>query len=493
MPDKTGAFLVAAKIISKYNGNIVRVSYNKAVDLKTLFIDAVAEEESLIKISDELDKIGYLEDKIPEISVITVEIIIPDHAGALIPVLKILDRYDVNISYMNSVQNKTGFQNFVMGLLIENPGVIALLLEEIREIYTVNIIGSDDSENNYDNSIFYIKLANEVKAMLNLSQEKTIEFISEANRVLQMLQSTNESPTKVFGAIREFVGFMNEHRGSHFTADTETIRLSGRVMLYAIRPVCGSNIYILESSGRLILIDTGYALYKDETLKIFRELIPDWDDRAKMIYVTHADVDHCGLLSEIGDAVLFLNEKSCESLKRQKDGILDYRETEEFGFGYSRLSRIISNYNPPSLENAVIFDRDTPKEHDKLLKIGELSIEDITFDILEGSGGHLGGEMIYVSEEAGIVFTGDNLVNIDDFSEDVKYFNSIAPYLMKSVNVDSQKATLTRKEIISLINRMQKESGRRCIVCGGHGPVSVLINDRLEALRTAGGQIMPTE
>ncbi|MGE4485756.1 MAG: MBL fold metallo-hydrolase, partial [Oscillospiraceae bacterium] len=237
----------------------------------------------------------------------------------------------------------------------------------------------------------------------------------------------------------------------------------------------------------------GYALYKDETLKIFRELIPDWDDRAKMIYVTHADVDHCGLLSEIGDAVLFLNEKSCESLKRQKDGILDYRETEEFGFGYSRLSRIISNYNPPSLENAVIFDRDTPKEHDKLLKIGELSIEDITFDILEGSGGHLGGEMIYASEEAGIVFTGDNLVNIDDFSEDVKYFNSIAPYLVKSVNVDSQKATRTRKEIISLINRMQKESGRRCIVCGGHGPVSVLINDRLEALRTAGGQIMPTE
>ncbi|MGE4485757.1 MAG: MBL fold metallo-hydrolase, partial [Oscillospiraceae bacterium] len=75
MPDKTGAFLVAAKIIYKYNGNIVRVSYNKAVDLKTLFIDAVAEEESLLKISDELDGIGYLEEKIPEISVITVEII----------------------------------------------------------------------------------------------------------------------------------------------------------------------------------------------------------------------------------------------------------------------------------------------------------------------------------------------------------------------------------------------------------------------------------
>ena len=480
MPNKAGAFLVAANIISKYGGNIVRVSYNKAVDLNTLFIDAVADEDSLLKIGEELDKIGYLNKKISEINVIMVSIRIPDKPGALIPVLKILSSYDVNISYINSVQNKTDYQDFVMGLLIENPSEIELLLEKIKEIYPVNVIGYDDTKNNFDNSIFYIRLANEVKKNLNLSQGKTIEFISEANRVLQMLQSTNENPTKVFEAIREFVDFMNEHRGGNFKAKIDKIKISDKVMLYAVSPVCGSNTYILKSSDKLIIIDTGYALYKNEMDEIFHGLFPNWDDITKTIYITHADVDHCGLLSEIKNSVIYLNEKSADSLKRQLNGILDYRETKEFGFGYSKLSRIISDYTPPSLENAVIFDKDTPKEHEKLLKIGEIKIADVTLDILEGSGGHLGGEMVYVSRESGIIFTGDILVNIGGFSEDVKYFNSIAPYLMKSVNVDSAKATKTRNEIIGLINEIQSKNNKSCVICGGHGPISILKNNKLE-------------
>ena len=42
MPDNAGAFLRASKIIARNHGNIVRVSYNKAVDLHMLFIDVVA-------------------------------------------------------------------------------------------------------------------------------------------------------------------------------------------------------------------------------------------------------------------------------------------------------------------------------------------------------------------------------------------------------------------------------------------------------------------
>ena len=39
MPDKAGAFLKASQIISNFGGNIVRVNYNKAIDLHTLFIE----------------------------------------------------------------------------------------------------------------------------------------------------------------------------------------------------------------------------------------------------------------------------------------------------------------------------------------------------------------------------------------------------------------------------------------------------------------------
>ena len=61
MPDKAGAFLVAGKIIASHGGNIVRVNYNKAVDLHTLFIEVAASEEEHSKIQAELTECGYLQ------------------------------------------------------------------------------------------------------------------------------------------------------------------------------------------------------------------------------------------------------------------------------------------------------------------------------------------------------------------------------------------------------------------------------------------------
>ena len=60
MPHHIGAFLKASKCFSALNINITRVSYNKAVDSHTLFIDAEGTEEQLKKADVELEKIGYL-------------------------------------------------------------------------------------------------------------------------------------------------------------------------------------------------------------------------------------------------------------------------------------------------------------------------------------------------------------------------------------------------------------------------------------------------
>jgi len=146
MPDKTGAFMLVSKIIAKHNGNIVRVSYNKAVDLHMLFLDVGAAAESHLKIDQELGDVGYLKNEISEARVIEVDIKIPDKEVAVLPVLKILDSYDINIPYLNSSANGTPYQNFKMGLLIENPDVIKMLLDDISEIYQIDIIDYDDFE-----------------------------------------------------------------------------------------------------------------------------------------------------------------------------------------------------------------------------------------------------------------------------------------------------------------------------------------------------------
>ena len=158
------------------------------------------------------------------------------------------------------------------------------------------------------------------------------------------------------------------------------------------------------------------------------------------------------------------------------------RENSELSFGYSKLSRIISGYTPPDADKITLLDRDTPEEHGELLHIADFSVADMLFKVYEGSGGHLNGEMVFVSRENGIIFTGDNLVNISGFSPERAEFNSLAPYLMRSVNVDSVKAVEVRRQIVHLIGDIEEATGSPCVVCGGHGPVSFMSGGRLASI-----------
>lgn len=483
MPDKAGAFLRASRIIARRGGNIVRVSYNKAVDLHMLFIDVAAPEDSLKEIEADLHDIGYINKKISETRIIEVLVKIEDKPGAILPVLEIFNKYDINISYLNSSACGKPYQDFKFGLLIENPKIIKTLLDEISNIYQTDIIDCDNSEENLDNTVFYIRLANEMQKLLNLSPKKTIQFVAESNRILQMLQTDGENAPKVFDYIRRFAYFVSSSRGENFKVDVEKLELGDNVMLYSIEPYCGSNIYVFDTPCGITIIDSGYAIYADEMRKTFKALIPNWKSKRKSVYITHADVDHCGLLSKFGNAEIFVNRKSAESLKRQAMGIPDFRENTELRLGYSKISRIISGYEPPDAEKLKIIDVETPIEHDRLLKIGVMPVGNFEFEIFEGSGGHLVGEMIYVCREAGIVFTGDILVNISGFSKRRAEFNSLAPYLMKSVNVDSKKATEMRKQITAIINEISGKNQKPCIICGGHGPISTLQNGKLASLK----------
>ena len=87
MPNHIGAFLKASKCFSHLGINIARVSYNKAVDSHTLFIDAEGTEEQLRKADTELEKIGYLQTGANKPSVVLIEFCLPDIPGSVTYVL----------------------------------------------------------------------------------------------------------------------------------------------------------------------------------------------------------------------------------------------------------------------------------------------------------------------------------------------------------------------------------------------------------------------
>jgi len=474
MPDKPGAFMMAVKAISKHNGNIVRVSFNKAVDFHTLFVEVRAEDDVLERISKELLTLGYLKNELAGSKVIVVDIKMDDRPGSLYPVLKILDRYDINISYINSNEHDGIHQNFKMGLLIEDPRIIKNVLDDISELYPIDIIDYKEEEPNLDNTIFYIRIGNEIQRMFDLSSERTMEFIRESNRILQMLQDRGEDPDKVFEHVLHLARFMAEHRGERFDPDISVMQLTENTKLHIIEPPCGSNTYVLENEDGLMFIDTGFALYAEEMMRILRSLFTNFDSRKKTLLITHADVDHCGLLSVIGDSEIVLNKKSAEGLLRQYNRTMDHREENGFHLGYSRLSMIFSNYVPPDPSRFRIIGKDVPDDHDDMIKIDTITFGDITLDVHEGSGGHLHGEMVFVSETPRIMFTGDVYINVKGLGERREEFHALAPYLMTSVNVNSVRAKDMRKAVADLMNK----SGKECIICSGHGSVEIMVPER---------------
>lgn len=458
MPDKAGTFLKASDVISKNGGNIVRVNYNKAVDMHTLFIEVSADsKETISKITDKLTKLGYLpeEDEFNRVILIVLKLL--DKPGTVTPILQILNNYDINISYMSSQQNGTEYQYFKMGLLIENPKIIKAVIDEIAEICDVKILDYDITEKVLDSTVFYISFANEMRNLLSLSQHDTNKFIIYSNRIMQMLDEKNETPFKTFEYIRKFAKFVVDHSGDKFNANISQKIINSHITLYCIEPPCGSNTYILKNNNKLLFIDSGFACFRKEMFNVFYTLFPDFDNMDKDLLLTHADIDHAGI-SDIFNNI-YMNENCYQNFVAEHENRPNFREQNQSHASYCKLSRIISGYSTPPLDKIKVISK---KTNDSLLsETGTFNFADLEFIIYEGDGGHVKGEAVYICPEAKIAFTGDCIVNIKGFSKEQYEFNLLAPYLMTSVNIDSKKATAIRKKLTGMLSGY--------LVCPGHG------------------------
>ena len=140
MPDHIGAFLKASECFASLGVNITRVSYNKAVDSHTLFIDADGDELQLEKADSELKKIGYLQTDKNEKSIVLLEFMLRDVPGSVTEVLKLIHRFHLNISYISSQESGTPYQAFKMGLFMENERALKEFLFEAQQLCPVRVL-----------------------------------------------------------------------------------------------------------------------------------------------------------------------------------------------------------------------------------------------------------------------------------------------------------------------------------------------------------------
>ena len=463
MPNHIGAFLKASECFADLGINITRVSYNKAIDSHTLFIDAEGTEEQLDKADALLAGIGYLPTDKNENSIVLLEFMLRDVPGSVTEVLRLINSYELNISYISSQENGSTHQAFKMGLFVDNEDKLKEFLGKAQEICPVRVVDYNHTERVFDNSIFYQSFVSGLMQLTGLPEESRDNLLVNSNLVMQMLDEKGLSPYKTFESISRFAELLSVCRGSQFSPRITEYKITDKTKISLIEPPCGSNTMIIRSGEDTLFVDCGYALYKDEMTSLFKDLLPGYENMHKKIFVTHADVDHCGLLPVFDEIIA--SRKTADCLELESRGENGFREQNPLHRPYVNICKALTFYHPPKPEklNALW---DTKGDQTELLEqVGTLDCGEMHFEVYEGKGGHLPGETVLIDYSHHVAFTGDIYVNIPGMTREQAEYNRYAPVLMTSVDTDPALCTQERNSI------MQRLGAGEWKIFGSHGAV----------------------
>lgn len=461
MPNHIGAFLKASKCFSSLGVNITRVSYNKAVDSHTLFIDAEGTSEQLKKADIELEKIGYLQSNVDKTSIVLIEFCLRDVPGSVTDVLILINDFNFNISYISSQENGTNYQLFKMGLYVDDTDKITEFLKEAEKLCRVRVIDYNSSEKVYDNSIFYNTYVLGLSQTMGLPEDISRELLVHVNLAMQTLDEQGLSPYRTFDSISKFAELLGASRGKAFSPRISTHKVTENTEIILIEPPCGSNTMIVRSNGKVLFVDSGYACYKEEMLEVFAKVIPDFNTIKKTILVTHADVDHCGLLPVFDQIIA--THKTADCLRNEYLGNDGYREKNPLHKPYINICKILTSYKPVSPEKIITLWNDIDHLTEPLTQIGFFDFEELHFEVYEGKGGHLPGEVVLIDYSNHIAITGDIYINVHGLTPEQSEYNQYAPILMTSVDTNPRLCANERSAI------MQRLGVGNWQIFGAHG------------------------
>ncbi|WP_241648133.1 MBL fold metallo-hydrolase [Methanoculleus taiwanensis] len=498
MPDKTGALHKAAEIVKQYGGNINRVHYDRRIDAATVFFEVTTTEDIYRLMRDDLHAIGYLQESLQTPGVLTFYVYLPHRSGALYDFLEYITESRANIAYIDFDDRGKHPDRLKVSLNVEETGVVDHLLNQLKSRYRLEIIEYDTTGKHLDDTVFYVKFAQELRELIGEAEDEfLLQLLHDINHIAQELQNRGTDPREVFRTILLTGRTLQSTCGEGFYADLQRIPVTGDIDLFCFQLPCGGNVYLLRTPGEAVMIDTGYGIYHREIAAMFRHYGLCDNEAPGRVLITHADADHCG-----GGGYLqvpsLLHPGSVGVIREANRAYGSRSESSILEEVYTTVINLFSEFRPP--ENLALFPTESQEKRSIFPIIDRIAIGDLELEVLESLGGHLHGLFYLYCPDHGLLFTSDTLINFASLDERRSSYNALADFLVTSVNVDSDRARMERKALLELIasrNASCSPSERPCLVCCGHGAVSVLDGTRLatygevEQYRARGETRMP--
>ncbi len=480
IPDRPGALHPAVDVISRNGGNINRIQFDKRIDPCTVFFEVTASSRARDEIARGLRELGYLQAALKPQSFLKLSVHMPHTPGALNDFLRYTTEHQANIARIDFDDRGSNPHVLSVSLNLEEEGEVTRLLDELKSRYRMEVLEYDTSGEHLDDTVFYLRFAQSLRGIVGDSGDAfLLSLLGDINHVAQELMNRGKDPKTVFESVERTGRTLKETCGPGFYADVQAITLAADLQLVCIQPPCGGSIFLLDTPGECVMVDTGYGIYHPDTCKVIRKEAPGALERLSKIVITHADADHCGagglfpvpsLVHGGTRDIILVSNRAYGS--RNQASIL-----EEV---YTSLINLFSLFSPP--RDMVLFPTAGEEMVGPFPVIGEVRAGRHAFLVLEGLGGHLFGQVYLYSRELGVFFPADTVINFDFLTPERAEYNTLAVNLVTSVNVDSEKAREERQEILGIVSRTEGSyhGGRsECLLCGGHGPVSLVFGGRL--------------
>jgi glyoxylase-like metal-dependent hydrolase (beta-lactamase superfamily II) len=480
MPDTPGSLHRAAEIIKKYDGNINRIQFDRRIDPGTVFYEVTASDEEYETITRDLAAIGFLQTSLKPLNFLKFAVSLPHRPGALFEFLGYTTSAGANIAYIDFDDKGRHPDRLTVSLNLEQNREIEQLLDQLKSRYRLEILEYDTTGRHLDDTVFYVRYAQAVRELVGDSEDRFIlSFLAGTNHMAQELMDRGCNPHKVFDSVLETGRSMNRTNGPGFYADVQRFDVTGTVTLHCFQPPCGGSLFVLSTPQEILMIDTGYGIYHDSVMAMLAHYGLGEMKKLSRIMVTHADADHCGAAGFFPVPV-FMHEGTLAILKtnnRSYGSRSDHASLDEF---YMKMINLFSRFNTPG--DIRCFGPEEATTRGIFPVIGRFTIGDVELEVLDGLGGHTHGQVFLYSKNHGLLFTADGVINFASLTKDRADFSSLAAFLVTSVNVDSEYARKERLALLALAEETDAAlagTGRGCLVCGGHGAVSVLESGKL--------------